>query len=34
MQVIGTAMRKLVHLIYGVLTSNQLFDPNYEQAIA
>jgi len=29
MQVIGAAMRKLAHLAYGVLKSNQPFDPNY-----
>lgn len=29
MQVIGAAMRKLAHLVYGVLKSNQPFDANY-----
>lgn len=29
MQVIAAAMRKLVHIIYGVLKSNRPFDPNY-----
>ena len=32
MQVVGAAMRKLAHLAYGVLKSNQPFDPNYGQA--
>ena len=34
MQVIGAAMRKLAHLAYGVLKSDQPFDPNYFQANA
>lgn len=34
MQVIGAAMRKLAHLAYGVLKSNQPFDPNFCQANA
>lgn len=29
MQVIGAIMRKLLHLVYGILKSNQPFDPNY-----
>lgn len=29
MQVIGAAMRKLLHLIYGVLAHRRPFDPNY-----
>lgn len=31
MQIIGAAMRKLLHLVYGVLKSGQPFDPNYLQ---
>lgn len=30
MLIIGAAMRKLVHIIYGVLTSKTVFDPNIE----
>jgi transposase len=29
MEVIGAAMRKLLHLVYGILKSGQPFDPNY-----
>jgi transposase len=29
MQVIGAIMRKLVHLAFGILESQQPFDPNY-----
>jgi transposase len=29
MQIIGAAMRKLVHLVYGVLKNNRPFDPNF-----
>jgi transposase len=29
MVIVGAAMRKLVHLIYGVLKSKKPFDPNY-----
>ena len=28
MLIIGAAMRKLVHIIYGVLSSKVVFDPN------
>jgi transposase len=31
MVAIGSCMRKLVHIIYGVLTSGEKFDPNYEK---
>ncbi|MFW6190396.1 MAG: IS110 family transposase [Candidatus Bipolaricaulota bacterium] len=31
MVAIGSCMRKLVHIIYGILTSGEEFDPNYEQ---
>lgn len=34
MQVIGAAMRKLIHIIYGVLKSGRNFDPNHESLIA
>jgi transposase len=30
MQVIGAAMRKLIHIAFGVLKSGKQFDPNYE----
>ena len=30
MQLIGAAMRKLVHIAFGVLKSRKVFDPNYE----
>ena len=30
MVAIGSCMRKLVHIIYGILTSDEPFDPNYE----
>ena len=30
MQVIGAAMRKLIHIVFGVLKSGQKFDPNHE----
>lgn len=29
MAIVGAAMRKLVHLIYGVLKNGVPFDPNY-----
>lgn len=29
MEVIGAAMRKLLHLVYGILKSGRSFDPNY-----
>jgi hypothetical protein len=29
MLIVGAAMRKMVHLIYGVLKSKMPFDPNY-----
>lgn len=29
MAIVGAAMRKLVHLIYGVLKSGRPFDANY-----
>ena len=32
MLVIGAAMRKLLHLIYGVLKSGKPFDPDYRPA--
>jgi transposase len=32
MQIIGAAMRKLVHLVYGVLKHNRPFDPNFTTA--
>jgi len=31
MVAIGSCMRKLVHIIYGILTSGEEFDPNYEE---
>lgn len=31
MVAIGSCMRKLVHIIYGVLTSDEPFDPDYEK---
>jgi transposase len=30
MQVIGAAMRKLIHIVFGVLKSGKCFDPNHE----
>jgi transposase len=33
MLIIGAAMRKLIHLIYGVLISNQKFDQDYENKL-
>jgi transposase len=30
MQIIGAAMRKLIHIVFGVLKSGQNFDPNHE----
>ena len=30
MQIVGAAMRKLIHLAYGVLKSGKMFDPNHE----
>jgi transposase len=32
MQAIGAIMRKLVHLAFGILKSQQPFDPNYSIA--
>lgn len=32
MQIIGAAMRKLVHIAYGVLESGKLFDPQMKTA--
>jgi transposase len=32
MQAIGAIMRKLVHLAFGILKSQQPFDPNYSLA--
>jgi transposase len=29
MEVIGAAMRKLIHLVFGILKSGRPFDPNY-----
>jgi len=29
MLIVGAAMRKLVHIIYGVLKNNQPFDPDF-----
>jgi transposase len=34
MQIVGAAMRKLLHLIFGVLKSGQPFDPHYGQLAA
>ena len=33
MQVIGAAMRKLIHIAFGVLKSGKLFDPNHERLL-
>lgn len=33
MVIVGAAMRKLLHLIYGILKSGQPFDPNYSANI-
>lgn len=30
MQIVGAAMRKLIHIAYGVLKSGKMFDPNHE----
>jgi transposase len=30
MQIVGAAMRKLIHIAYGVLKTDQMFDPNHE----
>ena len=30
MEIIGAAMRKLIHIVFGVLTSGKTFDPNHE----
>jgi transposase len=30
MQLVGAAMRKLIHIAYGVLKSGKVFDPNHE----
>jgi hypothetical protein len=32
MQIVAAAMRKLVHLVYGVLKSGKPFDPEYAKA--
>lgn len=32
MQIVGAAMRKLIHLAYGVLITGRAFDPNYLQS--
>jgi transposase len=32
MQIVGAAMRKLLHLVFGVLKSGRPFDPNYGKA--
>jgi hypothetical protein len=31
MQIIGAAMRKLIHIAYGVLKSGRPFDPHYRK---
>ena len=31
MAILGALMRKLLHIVYGVLKTGQLFDPNYGQ---
>jgi transposase len=31
MQIVGAAMRKLIHIAFGVLRSGKTFDPNHEQ---
>lgn len=33
MQILGAAMRKLIHLAFGVLKSGKMFDPNHELLI-
>jgi hypothetical protein len=33
MAVVGAAMRKLIHLVYGVLKTGKPFDPNYQPAL-
>lgn len=33
MQIIGAAMRKLIHIAFGVLKSGKMFDPNHELLI-
>lgn len=30
MQIVGAAMRKLIHIAFGVLKTGQMFDPNHE----
>ncbi len=30
MAVVGAAMRKLIHIVYGVLKTGKPFDPNYQ----
>jgi len=30
MQIVGAAMRKLIHIAYGVVKSGKMFDPNHE----
>jgi len=30
MQIVGAAMRKLIHIVFGVLKSGRMFDPNHE----
>jgi transposase len=34
MEIVGAAMRKLIHIAFGVLKSGRPFDPNYELKIA
>jgi hypothetical protein len=34
MLIVGAAMRKLLHLAYGVLKSGRPFDPHWAQTIA
>lgn len=33
MAVIGAAMRKLLHLAYGVLKSGKVFEPQHEESL-
>jgi transposase len=33
MAVVGAAMRKLIHLVYGVLKTGKPFDPDYQPAV-
>jgi transposase len=34
MAVVGAAMRKLIHIVYGVLKTGKPFDPNYQPSLA